>query len=72
MKTFIIIAVLFFNFPAWAEDSSLDDTISERLAPLVSNYVGDFGVSIQVEHVFSLAPGQTKKKFQFYSYRFRF
>lgn len=62
MKTLIISAALLFNFTAWAADSSLDDAISEKLSPLLSNYIGDSSVSIQAEHIFFLASDQQQTK----------
>lgn len=56
-KTLLLVLSLLFTFSASAQDS-LDDAMSEKLSPLLSNYLGDYGVSIQAEHVFFLAVGQ--------------
>jgi len=62
MKNFILTAVLLLTFPAWSADTSMDDEISERLAPVLSNYLGDYEVIIQIEHVFPLAEGKPETK----------
>ncbi len=58
MKNLILIAVLLLSFSAWTADTSMDDEISERLAPVLSNYLGDHEIGIQLEHEFPLVVGK--------------
>jgi hypothetical protein len=55
-NTLIILLFLTFTFAATAKET-LDDSISEILAPLLSNYVGDHQIRISAEYKLLQVPG---------------
>jgi hypothetical protein len=62
MKKIITIFLISFSFSVLAQESSLDDSISENLAPLLSNYLRDYQARFEAVHVLPLSPGQSSTK----------
>lgn len=56
MKKFVgVVLSLLFSLSAYTKSSTLDDSMSEQLSPLLSNYIGDYQVVISAKHVFFVA-----------------
>lgn len=60
MKKLIPLFLLALTFSSFAHASTLDDAISEELAPLLSNYFGDYQAQFEAVHVLTLEPGISK------------
>lgn len=58
-KSIITLFVFCLSFSAFAQNSNLDDAISEKLAPLLNNYLGNYQIRFQATHTFQIKPGQT-------------
>ncbi len=50
MKTAALLLLLVFSTTSFSQSTTIDDSISEKLAPLLSNYLSDYAVQIQVTH----------------------
>lgn len=51
MKTAALLLLLIFSTTSFSQSTTIDDSISDKLAPLLSNYLSDHSVQIQVTHV---------------------
>lgn len=50
MKTAALLLLIVFSTSSFSQSTTLDDSISEKLAPLLSNYLSDYAVQFQVTH----------------------
>ncbi len=57
MRTLTLLFSLTYSLISFAGPASLDDEISERLAPLLSNYLGSHSSRFEVFHLAALSDG---------------
>ena len=50
MKTAALLLLILFSTSSFSQSTTLDDSMSEKLAPLLSNYLRDYAVQFQVTH----------------------